>query len=100
VELFKKLQHKIVHGAEESQYQYTIYGVFAFFGFVGFYFANPNILAPGQYENFYVRLVAIIVSFFLIIKSYWPNSLKKLLPVFWYLTLTYNLPFFFTFMVL
>lgn len=83
-----------------NYYQYTLYGIVSLLGFVFFYFINPTVIAPGQYENFYIRSIAAVLSLFLVVSRYWPRSLKKFLPWYWYITLTYNLPFFFTFMLL
>lgn len=83
-----------------NYYQYTLYGVVSLFGFVLFYFINPVVIAPGQYENYYVRSIAALLSLFLVVSRYWPRTLKRFLPWYWYITLAYNLPFFFTFMLL
>ncbi|MBP9792167.1 MAG: response regulator [Rickettsiales bacterium] len=96
--VFKVLQGKIEQ--HTNYYQYIAYGIVSFLGCIIFYFVNPVVVAPGQYENFYIRLIAALLSFFLIISSYWPKSLRSLLPWYWYITLTYNLSFFFTFMLL
>lgn len=98
VGIFKVLQKKIEQ--KTNYYQYIVYGVVSFLGFIIFYFVNPVAIAPGQYENFYIRSIAAVLSLFLVISSYWPQSLKKFLPWYWYIVLTYHLPFFFTFMLL
>lgn len=53
-----------------------------------------------SYENLSLRLSASFFCALLIFKDYWPNNLKKFLPFYWYATVTYCLPFFFTFMTL
>jgi two-component system sensor histidine kinase ChiS len=77
-----------------------MYGIVSFLGFIAFYFVNPAVIAPGQYENFYIRSFAAVLSLLLIISNYWPKFLKSLLPWYWYITLTIHLPLFFTFMLL
>lgn len=85
--------------AKEKEYQYIIYGIFSFIGFVSFYFLNSQ-HDPTAYESVSVRGIAVFLSFSLIIKDFWPRALKKYLPFFWNITITYNLPFFCTFMLL
>jgi len=84
----------------ESDFQYTLYGIFALIGFIGFYFFNPQIIAPGQYENIYIRAIAASLAFLLLVRNYWPKVLLKYIKFYWYIILTFNLPFFFSFMLL
>jgi two-component system sensor histidine kinase ChiS len=98
-----KLLHSIVYNintkAKEKEYQYIIYGIFSFTGFVSFYFFNYQHDLTA-YESIPARAIAVFLSFSLIIKDFWPKALKKYLPFFWNITITYNLPFFCTFMLL
>jgi len=94
------LKKRLINYAKENEVLYVLYGAFSFLGFIIFYFANFHLLIPDQKENFYIRSVAALLSFFLILKDVWPDRIKKYLPVYWYVALTFNLPFFFTFMLL
>ena len=47
-----------------------------------------------------LRIVAMLFCFCLIIKNYWPDKLRVYLPAYWYITIFYIMPFFFTFMLL
>lgn len=47
-----------------------------------------------------LRLGATFLCFGLALKDYWPTKFLKFLPLYWYFSLTFCLPFFFTFMTL
>jgi signal transduction histidine kinase len=53
-----------------------------------------------EYQSFYLRAVAMLLSVSLIFHAYWPERLKKYLPFHWYFSLCFCLPFFFTYMTL
>lgn len=93
------INQRVNYSAKEREYQHVLYGIFSFIGFISFYFFNAKV-NPDNYENFAIRSTAAILAFLLIIKDFWPKSLKIYLPTFWNITLLYNLPFFFTFMLL
>lgn len=57
-------------------------------------------LFPQPYENLALRLIGGGMCLPFIFKDYWPEKLRKFLPVLWYVTILYVLPFFFTFMTL
>ena len=47
-----------------------------------------------------LRLIAIFLCLGLLLRKKWPENVQAWLPLYWYITLTYCLPFFFTFMFL
>lgn len=47
-----------------------------------------------------LRLIAIFLCLGLLLRKKWPENAQVWLPLYWYITLTYCLPFFFTFMFL
>lgn len=51
-------------------------------------------------ESLILRLIAIFLCLGLLLRKKWPENAQKWLPVYWYITLIYCLPFFFTFMFL
>lgn len=55
---------------------------------------------PLSYHNAPLRIFATILCVILALKNYWPKSLKPMLPLYWYLVVTFTLPFFFIFMML
>ena len=78
--------------------QYIAFGVFGIINYPLFYFIW-RIYDQKGYENFSLRLLATVLCAVLLLKNYWPNKLKKWLPVYWYFTLAFCLPFFFFFML-
>jgi Na+/proline symporter/signal transduction histidine kinase len=74
------------------------YGMFVLFSvanlcFVPFIFANTS---GGITPKFvvYLRVIASIFSFLLVMKDFWSRRLLKYLPLFWHITLFFCLPFF------
>lgn len=60
-----------------------------YWGWTGFY--------PQPYESFWLRLIATILSFGLIWLPYWPAAFNAYAPWYWFFTLLFTLPFFFTY---
>jgi len=52
------------------------------------------------YENFYLRLVATLLLFFVLFKKKLPEPLGKLFPYYWHFSIIFVLPFIFTFNLL
>ncbi|MBX9705009.1 MAG: hypothetical protein K5Q00_02050, partial [Gammaproteobacteria bacterium] len=57
-------------------------------------------LTIGHYADFALHLIAILLCIPLILYRYWPRLWKPWLPLYWYLTLCYCLPFFITLLLL
>lgn len=75
---------------------------FGLFGLVNYplFFLYWHSLAPQQYTNAILRLVAVLLCIPLALTNYWPKRLKPVFPAYWFLSLLYCLPFFGTFMLL
>lgn len=71
-------------------------------GLIGFplYYFIWAYLFPQPYENLPLRLLGSLLFALLMTANSWPRPLRALLPLYWYLTLLYSLPFFFVFMLL
>ena len=99
----KKMSQKIYSFVEESVQkngaQYTAFGLFVFFTYPTWYFFWIN-FSVQPYSNLLLRIIAAGLCLILALNKYWPPKIKKYLPIYWYLTLTYCLPFFFTFMTI
>lgn len=74
------------------------YGMFVLFSvanlcFVPFIFANTS---GGETQKFvvYLRVMASIFSFLLVMKDFWHKKLVRYLPLFWHFTLFFCLPYF------
>lgn len=71
-------------------------------GFVGmplYYFVWHD-LFPQPYENLALRLAGSGLCLILALKNQWPQRVRRFVPMFWYLTILFALPFFFGFMML
>lgn len=96
----EKICESFLLSFEESERHLTNYAIAVIIGIFGFYIFNLWVHNKTGYENFLLRLFSAIFAFLLIIRSYWPAKLKPMLSWYWYFTLIYTLPFFFTFMLL
>lgn len=96
--IIKDFREQLTQNALESEGLFIPLGIIGFIGFGFYYFVWTNI-TPTTYENAYLRIVAMILCFGLILKNYWPTKLRRYLPLYWYITLFYIMPFFFTFMI-
>jgi hypothetical protein len=50
--------------------------------------------------EFWLRLMNTILAISLTLRSLWPTPLKRMFPLFWYLTVFFTLPFFHTYLTL
>ncbi len=97
--MIKSLTNFISNKLDETGAQYKAYGIFGSFNFPLYYIVWLY-LSPETYESLTLRIICTLLCFSLIFHEKWPNNLKKYLPIYWYLTLTFTLPFFFTFMLI
>ena len=98
--LKRKISESFTLSFEESERHFTTYGIAVIIGIFGFYLFNLWVHNKTGYENFTLRLFAASLALLLILRNYWPHKLKPMLKWYWYFTLIYTLPFFFTFMLL
>ncbi|QDP71120.1 HAMP domain-containing histidine kinase [Legionella israelensis] len=100
----KRMRIKIIHYLEESMqrslasasHQLVAVGTIAFFGFILFYWVWTEWF-PQPYENLFLRLLSSLLGLGLILTPYWPVTMKRYLPWYWFVTLVYTLSFFFAF---
>lgn len=97
--LLKRIKKLIDSSVKNYGAQYTLFGIFGIFNYP-IYYLIWLYAAPQTYESLTLRLTATSLCLFLALNQYWSTGLKKFLPVYWYITLTYCLPFFFTFMLI
>lgn len=97
--MIKKFLQTLLNKTKEIEYKIPLYGTLTFINFYLSYFFSL-LFQQETYDNFFLRLTASILCFPLILKKNWPLKLLKWFPLYWYITLIYTLPFFFTFMVL
>lgn len=99
-EIFSRLFFYIEQGAKESEDRMVAFGVFSLIAYFFYYFINLYLLPSEKYENLTPRLIISFLCFLLIFKNYWPDILRRFLPIYWYITVLYTMPFFITFMAL
>jgi signal transduction histidine kinase len=97
--LINHLKLTLKNHAENVIYPYVFFGWFAIISYPLFYFIWRYTSLIG-YENIYLRLMVVLLCLPLVAKKYWPEKIKFLLPYYWYLVLSYCLPFLFTFFLL
>ena len=79
--------------------RHIYFGVVAGAGFP-LYYVVWHVLFPQPYETLTLRLVGSAIFLPIIFVKLWPESLKRFFPLYWYLSILFALPFFFTFMLL
>jgi signal transduction histidine kinase len=91
-----------VPAARNLRYMHRRMRPLALIAIVGFplYFYIWHDLFPQPYENLPLRLVGSALFIPILFSNRWPAPAKKFLPYYWYATVFYSLPFFFTFMLL
>lgn len=90
------IHDSITTSLQYSEHQVQAVGLVGFIGFPLFYFIWAGWF-PQNYENFWMRMLGSVLCFFLMIKDYWPGKYRRYLPIYWYCTILYSLPFFFSF---
>lgn len=80
------------------------YKLFGWFGVITYplYHFLWGVMYPesGVSTDIRLRLIAILLCTSLIFVDHWPKSLRQFLPVFWYITILYCLPFLFSFFLI
>ncbi len=97
--LARKLNGNISIKVEDFGAQYEIFGIFGLLNYP-LYYIVWKFFSNQSYESFSLRIVAALLCLFLTLNKYWPKKLQIWLPTYWYVTLLFCLPFFFSFMLL
>ncbi len=99
----RKLLGRLVRSIEQSvQYstpKFVAIGALAVVGFPLYYWIWGH-LFPQPYENLLLRLFGSVLFLPLMLAPYWPINMRRYLAIYWYIAITFALPFFFTFMLL
>lgn len=94
---FHKFKKIIDQRVEDYGAPYIAFGVFGIINYPVFYFVWRYVYIQ-SYSSFLMRAVATLLSLGLLLHKYWPRKLQSYLPLYWYATLLFCMPFFFTFM--
>ncbi len=96
--IITKLYAAMKQNTVESSYQLIAFGIFGTIAYPLYYLLNRH-LSGAFYDNLPLRIIASVMCFLLVLNKMWPKFARALLPFYWYLTLLYGIPFFFTFML-
>lgn len=97
--LAKELNGYISVKVEDFGAQYEIFGIFGLLNYP-LYYIVWKFFSSQSYESLSLRIIATLLCLFLTLNKYWPKKLQIWLPTYWYVTLLFCLPFFFSFMLL
>lgn len=97
--LVRHLDDSMQRSLANSAHQLVAVGAIAFLGFPLFYLIWA-FWFPQPYENLALRLIGSLLGLGLMLTAYWPVRYKLYLSWYWFLTLLFTLPFFFTFLFL
>ena len=78
-----------------SKYNIYVLGIVGSFGHP-FYWIWWTYFDPQPHENIVLRIIGTFSCLLLFTIKYWPKSLQKIVPAYWFLTVMYNFTFFFT----
>lgn len=98
-QILSRLDDSMQRSLSNSTHQLVAVGAIVFLGFPLFYLMWAYWF-PRSYENLGLRLVGSFLGLGLMLSSYWPQKCKQYLSWYWFFTLLYTLPFFFTFLFL
>jgi signal transduction histidine kinase len=93
------LNRKFEHSIHDFNPPFTTLAILGLLYYFLFYFAWVVPSGEGvERANLIVHLIAIFLCLGLLLRKNWPEKVQKWLPIYWYITLAYCLPFFFTLM--
>ncbi len=96
-----RLNKKIERSINDFGPPFTLFSLLGLLYYCLFYFAWVVLFGTGiNQEGLILRLIATFLCLGLLLRGQWPEIAKKWLPIYWYITLTYCLPFFFTWLFL
>jgi signal transduction histidine kinase len=97
--IFYSIYDHLVKHTEESSPQINLFAIVMMINFplFGLIWKAEDILS---WEEITFRLVATSLCLLLVSNRFWPSCLFKFLPVIWYFTLLFCLPFFFSYLTL
>lgn len=97
--LTKSLLRSIESTAPYSDPKFIAVGAVGVVGFPLYYLVWHDMF-PQPYENLPLRLLGGALFVPLILVKFWPQKLRRFLPIYWYAAIWFALPFFFIFMFL
>lgn len=97
--IFSKIYQYLRKQVDEAGHQVTLFGIVMMINYPLFgVFWKFESFQPS--EEFFLRITATTFCALLAFNKFWPSALQKFLPVFWYSTLLFCLPYFFAYLTL
>lgn len=97
--LASRLFEPALRNLEYFQRRLKVFAIIAIVAFPAYYIVW-HFIFPQPYENLAMRLFGAALFVPILYSSRWPEHWKRFLPHYWYISLLYSLPFFFTYMLL
>ena len=94
-----RLFEPALRNVEYFQRRLKAFAIIAIIAFPFYYYVWHTVF-PQPYENLTLRLIGAALFVPILYSNRWPDRLKQYLPHYWYFSLLYSLPIFFTFMLL
>ncbi|WP_237757970.1 sensor histidine kinase [Legionella oakridgensis] len=97
--IIKYLDQSLQRHMSSSAHQLVFVGMFVFLGFPSFYWIWTA-WYPQPYESLELRLIGSVLGLGLMLSPYWSKGMRQYMHWYWFFTLLYVLPFFFTYFFL
>lgn len=97
-----KLLNELIKSSEKRVHKFGAqYYTFAIFGLINYPTAYIYEISIGKVtEGLGIRFLATLLCFILLLKDKWPKNLKRLLPIYWYITISISVPILSTFLLM
>lgn len=95
----KKLIDNVSEAGLRSERLMTNFSIFGVINYPVFYLVW-SLYFQQELQHLEIRVVAAALCVILALRNYWPNKIKFLIPIYWYFTILYCLPFFCSYMFL
>jgi signal transduction histidine kinase len=100
MKIFQIIKKHLISRLEEENDQIIPYGILGVAGFSLFYILNGLVIPNTVKEELLFRIIAFFSCLALALKNYWPKIPALYQALFWNVVLIFNIPFFFTFMLI
>lgn len=97
--LAARIGRSVSESAHYSRYNAPMVGILGVITFPLYYYIW-TVLFPQPYESLWLRIIGVVVCTPLLLYRFWPKPMGRFFAGYWVLSLTYALPFFFTYMLL
>ena len=98
-QLIARLMEPALRNVVYIERRLTAFAILAIVAFPLYWYVWRFIF-PQRYESLTLRLIGTALFVPMLFSRHWPAWLKARLPYYWYFSLLYSLPFFFTYMLL